>query len=529
MAQLPGMSVTCKGSTRGPSSDGAESAAPPEAEVSCQEIVERLHRAEQALRESEERFRACTQTTFDAIAIHDDELVLFANDELARMFGYTLEEITCKHSLDWLVPASATLARQSVLDASEETYEAIGRRKDGTTFPVELRGKSIVYQGRRVRVTTLADITERERNLDTAERRAAELEAVTGIMLDPVLVVDAVDWVTLANRAALRLFGIEQASEAPRDPGAVLDSMQLRHLDGRPVKREEMPIVRALGGETVCGEWGMVRLPGMASSLYIQRSAAPIFDRNGDVRGAVWVARDVTGCMKLDQLKEEFVRIAAHELETPVAVMKGHAQLLLRRAPADLSSRSRSALEAINRGADRIDRIVQDLLDISQLQAGTLELVHEQVDLPALVREVARRFAADGRTHVIRLHIEGEATVSADRQRLESVIYSVLDNAFRFSAPGSEVDVEVIANGREACVCIQDRGVGIPRAMQARIFERFYRAHTDTPHDYGGMGVGLFIARAIIEAHGGAMWFGSEEGRGSRFCFRLPMGGVEGR
>ncbi|MDC3955349.1 sensor histidine kinase [Polyangium jinanense] len=363
---------------------------------------------------------------------------------------------------------------------------------------------------------------------DTAERRAAELETLADIMVDAVLVIDAVAWVTLANQAALRLFGIERGIDVPRDPGTLIDSMQIRHLDGRRIKREEMPLLRALEGETVRGERIIARLPGTAGTAYIERSAAPILDRKGDVRGAVWIGRDVTQYIQLERLKEEFVRVAAHELETPVAVMKGHAELLLRRAPADLTPRSRSALEAINRGANRIDKIVQDLLDISQLQTGKLDLVQELVDLPALVREVTGRFAA-GRSHAIRLRIEGEVSLPADRQRLESVVYTVLDNAFRYSPPGSEVEVEVSVEGREARVCVRDRGVGIPRARQGRIFERFYRAHTGTPHDSGGMGVGLFIARAIVEAHGGAMWFGSEEGRGSLFCFRLPLGGADGR
>ncbi|MDI3281939.1 ATP-binding protein [Polyangium sp. 15x6] len=363
---------------------------------------------------------------------------------------------------------------------------------------------------------------------DTAERRATELETLTDIMIDPVLVIDVVAWVTLANPAALRLFGVERGSDVPRDLGLLIDSMQLRHLDGRRITREEMPLLRALEGETVRGERVIARLPGMSGTAYIERSAAPIFNRKGDVRGAVWIGRDVTPYVQLERLKEEFVQVAAHELETPIAVMKGHAELLLRRAPADLTPRSRSALEAINRGASRIDKIVQDLLDISLLQTGKLDLVREPVDLAALVREVTGRFAS-GRSHAIRLRTEGEVILSADRRRLESVVYTVLDNAFRYSPAGSEVEVEVIVDGREARVCVQDRGVGIPQARQGRIFERFYRAHTGTPHDSGGMGVALFIARAIVEAHGGGMWFGSEEGRGSLFCFRLPLGGADER
>ena len=231
-----------------------------------------------------------------------------------------------------------------------------------------------------------------------------------------------------------------------------------------------------------------------------------------------------TRIREVDKLKDEFISVAAHELKTPVTIMKGYAQALLR-TTEDIPLPRCKMLDAINRGADRIDRIIVDLLDVSRLQLGHLELAKEGIDLPALVEDVRHRLASTTTEHHIRMVKAVPAVVQGDRDRLEQVLLNLIDNAIRYSPGGGEVDLEVAVRGDEAVVSVRDHGVGIPRAKQARIFERLYRAHTGTPYDYGGMGVGLYISREIITRHGGEMWFESEEGRGSVFQFSLPLRG----
>ncbi len=136
---------------------------------------------------------------------------------------------------------------------------------------------------------------------------------------------------------------------------------------------------------------------------------------------------------------------------------------------------------------------------------------------------MSRRVALTTKKHEIRVVESEPIIVQADRVRLERVLDKLLDNAVRYSPRGGLVEVTASVRGHEAVVCVSDHGVGIAADKQDRIFERFYRAHTDTPHDYGGMGVGLYISREIIAQHGGRMSFVSTEGRGSRFCFALPV------
>jgi two-component system, OmpR family, sensor histidine kinase VicK len=340
-------------------------------------------------------------------------------------------------------------------------------------------------------------------------------------MLDGVLVCDVSGRAVLTNRAGARIFGLDRPEELMRVLNESPELFAFRGPDGAPVSRDAMGLARALDGETVVEKEYLVYNRQLGRDLHVRESAAPLLDARGRISGAVAVIRDVTAFAELDQLKDQFISVAAHELKTPVAVMKGFAQTLLRTAQ-DLSPPRRRMLEAIDRGADRIDNTVRELLDVSQLHLGRLELAAERVDLLQLVEEVVDRLAVAATRHRIRVVAAEPAVVQGDHDRLAHVLGDLIDNAVRYSPEGGDVDVEMRVTGRKAIVSVRDQGVGIPREKQRHIFERFYRAHTGTPFDYGGMGVGLYVAWEIIHRHGGRIWFESEEGRGSTFHFSLP-------
>jgi signal transduction histidine kinase len=180
-------------------------------------------------------------------------------------------------------------------------------------------------------------------------------------------------------------------------------------------------------------------------------------------------------------------------------------------------------VDALNRGADRIDRMVCELLDAQQLAVGRLHIVEERIDLHDLVQEAVDTAARKTSMHRVRLTHADRVTLTGDRERLREVMRILLDNAIRYSPSGGDIDIDLTLSDHSAVVSVRDHGVGIARDRQERIFERFFRAHTDTPYDYGGTGLGLYVARAFVELHQGTMWFESTEGKGSTFTFRLPQ------
>ena len=355
-----------------------------------------------------------------------------------------------------------------------------------------------------------------------AARRAAELQAIVDHMVEGVFVCDADGRISLVNKAGLRLLGLRGAEELRRPLTEIVAMARMRHPDGTPMAPDELPLARALRGETLVDEGKILENQTTRRDVLVLSSAGPIRDEEGRIVGAVTVVRDVTELTELERLKGQFISVAAHELKTPVTIMKGYAQTLLR-TDAELSPQRRRMLEAIDRGADRISRIIDDLLDVSRLHVGRLELSMETVDLTGLVRQVVDRMQHVTKRHRVRVVSAEPAVVRGDRERLEQALGNLIDNAIRYSPEGGDVDVAVAIRDGEAVVSVRDHGVGIPKDRQARIFERFYRAHTGTPHDYGGIGIGLHLTKEIIVRHGGRIWFESEEGKGSTFYFSLPL------
>jgi signal transduction histidine kinase len=366
---------------------------------------------------------------------------------------------------------------------------------------------------------------DREHLLAVAARRAAELDAVLDNMVEGVFACDKSGSITHTNAAGHRLLDLLPAlTEAPAAEQPATAPLPF-HPDGRAVCAAELPLVRALAGEVIVEEDDVLENPNDHRPVFLRSSAAPIRDATGAIAGAVAVARDVTEVVELDRLKDQFIRVAAHELKTPVAILKGYA-LTLMRTDKTLSPRSRRMLEAIDRGAERINRIVEDLVDVSQAFLDVLQLSPETVDLEELVRAAAAEMPhSDMHRIAIRRGAPGPFTVTGDRARTRQAVRILLDNAIKYSPAGGCVEVVLDRDegSGEAGVSVADAGVGIPTQGQGRIFHLFYRAHTDTPHDYGGMGIGLYMAKELIKRQGGRIWFRSREGEGSTFFFTLPL------
>jgi len=453
--------------------------------------------------------------TFDAIVGERPRIGRRAADtvpraaEIVPLLKQVLATGESYHSVDAATPSSVLRGAETAEAYLWKTYVRVpGPGGDGVLVLIVDLTEQVEARGR---IEELAAVSQRQ---------AGQLESIHSSMLDGVVVCDARGTITHVNDASGRLSGLDRKLLVGRsldEYAALVDRHRME--GGEPMRGADLPIGRALAGETVVNAASWSTRTGHKTVM--RCNAAPIRDAEGRISGAVAVQRDVSDIIELDTMRDQFIRVAAHELKTPVAIMKGYAEMLLR-SSGELPGPLRVGAQAIERGAKRIDRLVGDLLGVSQLLMGCLELRRERVELSELVDVVARQVAATTTKHHIRIDSE-PVVVFADHVRLSQVIDTLLDNAIRYSPRGGDIEISVAVRDNGALVCVRDHGVGIPRQKQDRIFERFYRAHTDTPHDYGGMGVGLYIAREVITQHGGKMWFTSEEGSGSEFCFSLPV------
>jgi PAS domain S-box-containing protein len=353
-----------------------------------------------------------------------------------------------------------------------------------------------------------------------SERRVralgTELRATVDGMADGVLVVDAARRVVEANRAALALLGVASKDEVLVPLDAWGRRFQARTPEGAPMHPDDFAASRALAGGDPISQYEVVLRRGDGRDVIVSVSASRV-GRPGRPPLAVSVLRDVTAARRLDEAREEFLATAAHELKTPLAVIKAYAQLMARREPAE-----HHALGVIDRQVDRMSGLVEQLLDASRLRTQDGAGPVERFDLAALAREVVERVRPSAPSHTVAVEADGAATVIADRDRIRRVLASLLDNAIRFSPGGGPVRLRIERVGGEVQVSVADEGVGIPAERQARMFERYYRAHAGRPDDYGGLGLGLEMSRDVVERHGGRMWFESAPGAGSTFHFGLP-------
>jgi signal transduction histidine kinase len=243
---------------------------------------------------------------------------------------------------------------------------------------------------------------------------------------------------------------------------------------------------------------------------------------------------------ELNRLKDEFISLASHELKSPLSSILGYAQLMLRKAKPDVGEDPAiKAWQAIVRQAERINSLVNQLLDVSRIQTGRLELNCQPTDLAALARGVVEQLAVTTDRHRLELEVPAEPVAGSwDPALLEQVLTNLVSNAIKYSPDGGLVTVRVFATSdiaslpgagclaggpQWAVVAVADEGIGIPKEGLAQLFQRFYRAPNAARLRINGLGLGLYISQEIIALHGGRMWVVSEEGRGSEFLFCLPL------
>jgi two-component system, OmpR family, phosphate regulon sensor histidine kinase PhoR len=338
----------------------------------------------------------------------------------------------------------------------------------------------------------------------------AQQRALFDSMADGVALLDETGRIQLVNDALRRLFGLTAAS----GQGATL--LEAFRLPALADLAERLPQERTILGFEL-------ELPA-TPPRYLEVNASAVWDKAGACRGAIFVFHDLTRLKQLENTRKEFVANVSHELRTPLSLIKGFVETLLDGAKDDPELTVRY-LNTIEKHADRLTYLIEDLLSISQLESGQVVLNLEEVPLRAVgarVLEDLRSKAREKRVH-IRNNLPEALTVRADGERLEQVLFNLVENAIKYGRADGHVVMEARAEAKESVeICVRDDGPGIPLEAQARIFERFYRVDRARSRETGGTGLGLAIVKHIVLAHGGSVWLQSQPGQGASFHFLLP-------
>jgi signal transduction histidine kinase len=257
--------------------------------------------------------------------------------------------------------------------------------------------------------------------------------------------------------------------------------------------------------------------------LTVGVTATPLYDEEGNLARVILNVVDITRFRQAEELKSTFVSVVSHELKTPVALIKGYAETL-RREDADWDRQTmQESLAVIAEESDHLTHLIDSLLEASRIQAGGLKLEPTDVHLPRLAEKVVDGFRTQTKIHTFDLDFPPEfPPVWGDPERLREVLSNLVSNAVKYSPEGGAVWVGGRVDGAGVTVYVADQGIGIPAEEQDRIFDRFHRVETGLRRSTEGTGLGLYLVKAIIEAHGGQVWVESAPGRGSIFMFTLP-------
>ncbi|HUG37068.1 MAG TPA: HAMP domain-containing sensor histidine kinase, partial [Candidatus Limnocylindrales bacterium] len=247
----------------------------------------------------------------------------------------------------------------------------------------------------------------------------------------------------------------------------------------------------------------------------------------GTTVGFTLTVHDVTGEREVSQMKSDFVSFVTHQLRTPLSGIKWMLELAAEEpgVPDEAGSYIQDARSA----AQRLIELVNDLLDISRLEHGRLAIAAQEIALGELTRGVLEETSLLVRDKAHRLTVTGAddvPPVTTDPQLLRQVVMNLVSNAIKYTPPGGDISIRMTRDGDRVRWSIRDSGIGVPKAAQARLFEKFYRADNVTTVETEGTGLGLYLVRLILERCGGRVWCESEESQGSTFLFTLPLGGA---
>ena len=346
-----------------------------------------------------------------------------------------------------------------------------------------------------------------------------QLDAVIQHSADGVMILDPELRIQVFNQTLSRLTGWspDQAIGRPCYEVLALEQVEGDHLCG------------AEGGDAAFAEGrplvadGVLVRPG-GSRVALTVTYSPLYDEDTRLANVIANVVDVTRFREAEEMKSTFVSVISHELKTPVALIKGYANTLAREDANWDQETLREGLQIISEESDRLTSLINNLLDASRIQAGGFKLDRADVDLPGLAAAIVENFRTQTDRH--RFALDFPATfpiVCGDEERLRQVFNNLLNNAIKYSPEGGEVRVGGWREGQDVTLYVADQGIGIPEAEQGNLFQRFYRVDSSLRRSTQGAGLGLFLCRTIVEAHGGRVWLRSEPGKGTTVFFTLPV------
>ncbi len=496
------------------------------------EVMERK-RAEEALKESEERYRGLWELMPDAVVVYVEERIALANPAAAKILGAgSPQKLIGRSYWDVVHPDHHAVSRKQLQLISQgiqlPLLEFRFNRLDGRSVDVEATGQAITYRGRPAFLSAWRDVTERKKAQKALRESEERYRLLIETMNDGLGIQDVEGRITYVNKSLCTMLGFTADEMIGRSVRDFVDEANQKILKNQGERFRR--------GQIAPYEITLIGKEGRPISTIF--SPAPIFDISGGLKGVFAVITDISERKRMEEelrqakvaaeaanlAKSQFLANMSHEIRTPLNAVIGMTDLAL---TTKLDQEQRDFLDTAKASAESLLELIDDILDFSRIEAGQLKLEESDFNLRSLLEAVLKAFSIKARQKKIELSggLSEDAPVylRADPQRLRQVLVNLIGNAVKFTEKG-EVRVRVERRGEdEVHFMVSDTGVGIPPDRLEEIFERFRQADESTRRRFGGAGLGLAISRELVGMMGGGLWVESEPGRGSAFHFSIKF------
>ena len=510
------------------------------------ELSERK-RAQEALTKSQKWLSTTLGSIGDAVIATDmNGAISFMNPVAESLTGWTQAEAAGK-SMDLVFDIVNKETRRPVENPVKKVFRegkivgladhTILRSKSGKEFDIEDSAAPIVADtgaGLGV-VLVFRDITDKKLAEEETSRQKDLLQLILGSVTDGVVVADTNGKFLLFNAAAERFIGIGATDVSP-------DQWSQQYGTFRPdgvtvFPSNELPLVSAMRGENVDAVEVFIRNANMPDGRLLSITGRPLKGEDGTLKGGVVVLHDITlqkraqetltrakeEAERTSKFKDQFLSTMSHELRTPLNAVLGFSDLLADERYGPLNEKQRRYIDHIHTGGKHLLSLISDILDLSKIEAGRMELALENISVQGTFSEVLSvvQPLADKKSHALSAKAEAGFAVRADATRFKQILMNLIGNAIKFTPDGGRIELAGRLEGGRVRIEVKDNGPGIPDEEKKRIFEAFYRLR-DSGKKTEGTGLGLAITQRLVELHGGELTLDSQVGQGSCFYFSLP-------
>lgn len=489
-------------------------------------VIENHKQMQESLKQSEERFKALIEKSFDAMSLTDQTgNITYVSPTFTKVLGYAPEEVIGKPGLELIHPEDVKRATDVASGIIGKPGQSVSieircKHKDGSLRNIEIITTNLLDNPSvHAIVSNFHDVTERTVIQETLAKEKAEDEAILANIGDGLIVTDQAGKIELINYAAEHILGWNTNDLAGK---ALIDVFSLEDELLQPVQSENRPMVKTLStGEKTSGTYYYKRKDGTKFPAAI--TVTPL-NNAGKIVGAIEVLRDITREKELEKAKDEFISLASHELRTPMTAIKGLVSMITKGDYGEINQGLKKPLENIYLSSERQIHLINDLLDVSRLQTGKINYKITNFALKPVLIEVVDSLQPLAKQSEISLVTKEivDSTVQADIEWVKQVLNNLIGNALKFTTKG-EITVSTRSEENFALVVVIDTGIGIEPADQDKLFERFRQLNTMSKKMIGS-GLGLYIAREVARKMGGDVRLEkSVIGEGSTFVFSIPQ------